>query len=242
MVGLLMTRPYDAAQRFVSELPAALIGDLEVIYSPLLKVQPLNETIDLEGFSAVVFTSSNGVSVAARSLGRVSLRAYCLGERTTLAAEKAGWQSQFCGMTADDLVSDLLKRRPSGRMLHLRGQHSRGDVAARLSEAGLDCREQVIYDQLVLPLTNEASTALSLSRDLVVPLFSPRTARQFADLCPQGAPIHLIAMSDAVANHLKLLKYKDLKICMNPEALSMQRSVRQVAEQLVRVESGGLAQ
>jgi len=242
MAGLLMTRPIDAAQRFVSTLPVALTTGMQVIYAPLIKVQPLHQCINLDGVSAVIFTSAHGVSAAAGSLDGCDLRAYCLGQRTTLSAQNAGWQAEQCGMTADELVTNLLQQKPRGMLLHLRGRHTRGHVAARISAAGLNCREQVIYDQPLLPLTKQALSALSSSTDLVVPLFSPRTARQFADLCPMDAAIHLIAMSDAVADPLKSLKYKDLRICSEPEARAMMQHVRQVAEQLARVESSRLAQ
>lgn len=242
MARLLMTRPHDASRRFVAMLPASLTVGLQVIYAPLISVKPVDGDINLGSGEAVIFTSSNGVLAAASTSDRNDRTAYCLGQRTTQNAEDAGWRAQMCGKTADDLVTDLLQRRPSEPLVHLRGQHSRGNIVERLTEAGLMCREQVVYDQPLLPLTAEAKSVLSASHDVIVPIFSPRTARQFADLCPVGPKIHLIAMSDAVADPLKSLKYNDLRICRAPDAQTMALLVQEVAAQLIRVESDWSAQ
>ncbi len=237
-----MTRPQDAARRFVAMLPTALTAGHQVIYSPLISMMPLGQGIDLGGSEAVIFTSANGVSVAAETLATTGMPAYCLGQRTTSKARDAGWKAEFCGKTADELVTELLQRRPAGRLLHLRGEHSRGNVAERLNTAGLICREQVIYSQPLLTLTAEALAVLSASGDIVVPLFSPRTARQFADLCPNDANIHLIAMSEAVAEPLKLLNYKDLNVCKEPDVQAMAKLASAIVLRLNRVESGRSAQ
>jgi uroporphyrinogen-III synthase len=242
MADLLMTRPYKAAQRFVAMLPETLTVGLQVIYSPLISVQPVGDDINLDSGEAVIFTSSNGVSATASIPDCNDRVAYCLGQRTSLKAKEAGWQALMCGKTADDLVANLLQHRPSEPLVHMRGQHSRGNIVERLTEAGLTCREKVVYDQTLLPLTVEATSALSISHDVIVPLFSPRTARQFADLCPAGSKIHVIAMSETVAMSIKTLKYKDLQICREPEAQSMLQLVHDVAAQLIRVESDKSAQ
>ena len=242
MAVLLMTRPHDAAHRFVAMLPEAMISELDVVYSPLISIQSLGQDINLDDNDAVIFTSANGVLAAAESLSGAGRPAFCLGERTTNKAKEAGWNAEFCGKTADDLVAVLVQRRPSGGLLHLRGQYSRGNITDRLMAAGLTCREQVIYDQPLLPLTSEALSALTVSSDVIVPLFSPRTARQFADRCPNSAPIHLIAMSKSISDPLKLLNYKDLQICSEPIGQSMAQLVCQVVHQLNRVESGRSAQ
>ncbi|AZV80100.1 uroporphyrinogen-III synthase [Parasedimentitalea marina] len=242
MAVLLMTRPQNAARRFVAMLPATLTAKLQIIYAPLMSVQPVGQDVTLLKDEAVIFTSANGVSATASIPDRDGRTAYCLGRHTRQIAEDAGWQAQMCGNTADDVVADLLQRRPSGLLVHLRGQHSRGQIAERLSKAGLPCREKIIYEQRLLTLTDEANSALSATQDVIVPIFSPRTARQFADLCPIGSGFHLIAMSGAVAEPLKSLKYRDLRICSEPDAQSMALLVQDVAATLIRVESDRSAQ
>lgn len=242
MAILLMTRPQDAAQRFVAMLPVTLTSKLRVVYSPLISIRVLDDEINLKDGEAVIFTSSSGVLAASGIPDHAKSKAYCLGSRTREIAEDAGWNAETIGKNADDMVANLLQHRPSAPLVHLRGQHARGRISKRLTEAGLTCRESVVYDQNLLDLTAEAHSVLAMPHEVIVPLFSPRTARQFADLCPKGAKLHLIAMSDAVEKPLECLKYSSLWVSREPEAQSVAELVQDVAARLIRVEGDKTAQ
>ncbi|MFS4581671.1 uroporphyrinogen-III synthase [Phaeobacter sp. C3_T13_0] len=244
MVGLLMTRPRAASEQFVEDLPTATRVALQVIYAPLIDAQPMNLVpFQLEnGFYAgdVIFSSANAVQFAPQPAA--GQRAYCVGERTTKTAQSAGWQALCCGQDADTLVNALVAAPPTSPVSHMRGVHSRGDIARRLQQAGVSCRELVIYDQILLSYDDDACRAIDAQSSLIVPLFSPRTARQFVKLAPYRSELHLIAFSEAVAEPLKSLKCNDLRICKSPTAREMLRVMRDAAAELVRVEGGPSAQ
>lgn len=63
-VALLMTRPQEGSLRFVAQLPAEILAQLEVIHAPLMQVTPLATAVDLTGYQGVIFTSANGVAAA----------------------------------------------------------------------------------------------------------------------------------------------------------------------------------
>ncbi|MFW8633940.1 uroporphyrinogen-III synthase [Cribrihabitans pelagius] len=241
MAGLLMTRPLEAAQRFVASLPEAALEGVEVIYAPLISIEPLAGPLDLGPARAVIFTSANGVAAASRETGR-RLPAYCVGPRTTAAAAAEGWQAVRAGATAEELVADLVRHKPPGPLLHLRGSHARGEVAQRLAAAGNECREQIVYRQELKPLSARALEALAARDGVIVPLFSPRTARQFAGFCATAPNLHLIALSLAVAEPLKGLNCKALQVCTSPDAGAMAQAVQDAAAGLRRLEDGGAAQ
>ncbi|ABF65560.1 Uroporphyrinogen III synthase HEM4 [Ruegeria sp. TM1040] len=235
-LSLLMTRPLSAAQRFVDLLPSEMCRELPIIYSPLMEIAPLQGLIDLGGIDAVIFTSGEGVRVASAAQP-LRLRAYCVGERTASAACEAGWSAQFVGDTADTLVEALLASRPSGKLLHLHGEYTRGAVAERLSEGGVSCSGQAIYRQALCPLSAEAEAALTAQIPLIVPLFSPRTAAHFDSLCPEKAHLSLIAMSDAVAEAMPRLQSRVRHVSKFPTAEAMAELVCDVAAALLRVET-----
>jgi uroporphyrinogen-III synthase len=108
-------------------------------------------------------------------------------------------QATQVGHNAETLVAGLHGENPPTPLLHLRGEHSVGDVASRLTKGGLDCREQVIYRQSPLGLTDEANTVLASKALIILPIFSPRSARLLAEQC-QNAKARLVIgwMSDAV--------------------------------------------
>ncbi len=235
MVPLLMTRPLAAAERFVAGLPQEARAGLQVIYAPLMQIRPIQAMVSLDGVKGVIFTSANGVEAASRETA-VRLPAFCVGERTAATAVNAGWQAISLGQCADELVGRLLQKPPKAPLLHLRGGHARGRIAQRLTDGGIPCSAQIVYNQVLLPLSVEAQAALSAKTDVIVPLFSPRTACHFASLCRDAAHLHLIALSGAVAGPLKSLNCKVLRVSKEPSAEAMAEAVLDAAAQLSRLE------
>lgn len=235
MVPLLMTRPLAAAERFVAGLPDGARADLQVIYAPLLEIRPAKAPVQLGDAKGVIFSSANGVAAASRET-TARLPAYCVGQRTAKAANEAGWAASCLGACADELIAALAGQGPEGPLVHLRGEHARGEIALRLTGAGLICREQAVYDQVLLPLSEAVREAIAAQNDVIVPLFSPRTAHHFANLCGDAANLHLIALSQAVAGPLKGLNCKTLRVSRAPDAQAMQEAVLDAAAQLSRLE------
>ncbi len=233
-----MTRPRAASERFVAQLSARTRSRVQVIYSPILEIKPLPVQVEAVGIQGLIFTSANAVNAAA-SLGvERGLPAYCVGPATTGTARAAGWDARMAGATAEELVAYLLKHRPISPLLHLRGEHSRGNVAERLTESGLTVQEQVVYQQRVLPLTPEAAAAAIGDAPVIAPLFSPRTARQFADIWSGSAPLWLAAISQATADPLNSLTCARLKIAREPTPKKMRKAVKKLVKHAMRVESG----
>lgn len=242
MTGLLMTRPRAASDRFVAALPAALRARLTVVHSPLLEIVRTTGAIDLADARGIVFTSANGVATAAGLTGRRDLPCFCVGEATTRAARAAGWTAHCAGENAEAMVAALIATPPEPPLMHLRGVHARGDVAARLTAAGTATRELAIYDQQMLSLTDAALALLNGPAPVIVPLFSPRTARQFADLAGGRAPLLIAALSRAVADPLESLDNAVLEVAKCPDSAAMVETVARLAEQAIRVEGGSGAQ
>ncbi|UWR02905.1 uroporphyrinogen-III synthase [Ruegeria conchae] len=232
-----MTRPRAASDRFVAQLPDHIRSQVAVIHSPLLKIEPLTVAVESDESAGLIFSSANGVNAAALLNVDRSLPAYCVGPATTQTAQEAGWDAHNLGATAQELVSNLLKFKPGIPLLHLRGEHSRGNVAERLTESGLTTREQLIYRQQLLPLSDEASQAAEDNQPIIAPLFSPRTARHFADVWAGSAPLWLAAISEAAAEPLKTLRFERLKIADEPTPDKMQKAVKKLLNHVMRVES-----
>ncbi|WP_254683741.1 uroporphyrinogen-III synthase [Ruegeria sp. AD91A] len=237
---LLMTRPRAASERFVAQLPTRTRSRVQVIYSPIMEIRPLPVAVETEGVQGLIFTSANAVNAAAAKGVDRTLPAFCVGPATTGTAKGYGWQAEMVGATAEELVGHLLKRRPKSPLLHLRGEHTRGNVAGRLTESGLAVREQPVYQQRLLPLTPEAAEAADGDSPIIAPLFSPRTARHFADIWVGSAPLWLAAISQATADPLYSLDYAGLKIAKMPTPKKMRKAVKKLAKHALRVEGGAV--
>ncbi len=155
---MLMTRPRAASDRFLCSLPDDLRNATRVCVSPLLRIEHLANTPDLEGATGVIFSSAHGVAATLPPVAPVA--AYCVGRATTARAHERGWHALYAGRNARELVASLTQNPPPGSLVHLRGVHGTGDIAASLRAAGLRVSETIIYDQKALPLSPEATAAL----------------------------------------------------------------------------------
>lgn len=218
---LLMLRPQRVSERFVAQL-SGLGSAFRPVISPRFDIVYCGELPRMARFAGVVFTSVHGVSgfrVQANDAA-VELPAYAVGDATAQAARALGFRTWSAQGNADTLVAGLTARGVTGPLLHVRGVHSRGDVAARLTHAGIRTEEVVLYDQPLRPLTLDAQHALADTVPVVAPLFSPRTARLLAEE-PIIAPLLVAAMSEAVVNAAASLHIRDLRIAPRPDSAAM---------------------
>ncbi len=231
-----MTRPRAASERFVAQLPARLQGRVQVVHSPLLDIRTTTGDVETDGVRGLIFTSANGVNAAVKLCVDPGLPAYCVGPATTQAAHQAGWSAEMAGETAEELVAALLRQRPKSPLLHLRGEHSRGNVAERLTQMGLTVQEKVIYQQRLLPFSDEARRIMAGKAPVIAPIFSPRTARQFADLWSGPAPLWVASISEATAEPLETLDIERLRIAKRPTPKKMRKAVKKLVKDVMRVE------
>lgn len=183
---MLITRPEVAARRFAAETEA--LG-LRSVISPLLRIVPVPHDAEaLRTAKGLVFTSENGVRFAGPGNGRP---AWCVGPHTGACAAKAGYAVREGPGDAAGLIPLIGDLGPG--WLHARGAH----VAARLPVPGM-----VVYDQLPLPLSAEAAALLQGDAPVILPLFSPRSARLAAAAIaaargPSGAALWTVPISAA---------------------------------------------
>ncbi|TNB87688.1 uroporphyrinogen-III synthase, partial [Paracoccus marcusii] len=170
---LLMTRPGDDSER-----TAARIG-ADVIVAPILQIVPVDhDGAALARAPGLVFTSAHAVASAGPGRGRPAI---CVGERTGQVARDAGFAVIQGAGTADSLVP-LIAASPVP-LVHPHGRH----LAQRLAVPGI-----VVYDQRPQPLTARARAALMGARPVVVPVYSPRSARLLAGMAAGArAPLWL---------------------------------------------------
>jgi uroporphyrinogen-III synthase len=202
---LLVTRPAGSGERFAEAVAQSWAQDLRVIQSPLLRIEELWPKFVADGLSGVIVTSENGAAALARLGVDRSLPVWAVGDRTADVAGSAGYAATSAKGDVEDLIALILDVAGDGPFLHVRGEHSRGDLASRLTEAGRPCGEVFAYRQIEAALTADARDALAGSSPVFAPLFSPRTVSVLAQQGPFSAPLHTICISDAVAAEARSL-------------------------------------
>lgn len=216
---LLLTRPAAASARTRAAVELARPGAV-VVESPVMEIARVPFVME-ERPGGLILTSENGAEVAAGLGLPEGTVAWCVGERTAEVARAAGLRDISADGDAEALLRMILSEPEAGPLLHLRGEHARGDIVPRLRAAGRAARAVVVYRQVELALTAEARDALGGSGPVVVPLYSPRSAVILARQRPFVAPLRVVAMSGAVARAATELGPESVVQIDNPDGRAM---------------------
>lgn len=211
LLPVLLTRPAEGNARF-----AALL-DGPVLSAPL--AEPRFLAPPLPRAEAVIFTSATAVQALGGAVP--APRAWCVGDRTAAVARAAGFAARSAAGDAEALIKAILAAKETGPLLHPRGRASRGDVAGRLSAAGIPTTEAVVYEMEDRPLSAAARSLLLGA--VIVPLFSPASARRFLRAAPDARPV-FACLSPAVSRELPAGAVRH--IAARPDATSMAELVR----------------
>lgn len=228
--SILLTRPEDASRRFAAQLQERL-GPVEVVISPLLHIRPLIGRVDPEEAFAFIFSSAQAVR-----FGVPGMRCYCVGDATAAAARAAGMDAISAQGDAQALIRRILADAPAGPLLHIRGVHSRGEIAQTLTQAGCPTREILAYDQQVHPLTGQAQALFSGDSPVIVPVFSPRTAQALSQAGSPGPKVFATALSPAVGEMLGNFPSERIETCVRPDARAMIATIEGLMDAASRLE------
>lgn len=214
---LVLTRP-EPQSRVLAEIFQA---QANTIIAPVLEIVASEPPPDLTPYSGVVLTSANALAFLPALRGK---RAYCVGSRTAQAAHARGAQVCQVAKNADDLVAHF---DGAGPLIHMRGEHARGDVAKRLNSAGIETVEKVIYRQLARAISPPAKAAIESDEIVVLPLYSPRSARLVGEQVARvGNQLRVIAMSDAVAKAWQSITAGNAEVVPYPTGEEMLIGIR----------------
>ena len=224
MTNILLTRPQDKSEAFAEKI--AECGWTATIW-PLLTIQRLRaEPIEPSTDQAIIFTSARAVETLPDP-APINTPAVCVGPATAAAATRRGFSSvQNMAGDADRLV-DSLKTADPKAYIHVRGVHSRGDVAARLTAAGRPTTEVVVYEAVAADAApREIDTAILTGKIDAIALFSPRSASIFRRLARREWSERLsmatvYAISAAAAKPISDMGFAEVALAKRPDGQGM---------------------
>ena len=233
---LLLTRPREDSLALAAELAR---HGVESLIEPMMTIRIDGDAkLDLSGTQAILLTSANG----ARALAATSpdeearlLPVLAVGCATAHAARDAGFRAVTAANGDVDALAALAAARlnpGSGRLVHVAGRVSRGNLAARLRAAGFEAERAPLYDALAArTLSAPARRALETQALAGVALFSPRTARLFAKLTRESGldstarTLTAFCLSQAVAEAAATLSWQRISVAAAPRQDSLVASV-----------------
>lgn len=179
---------------------------------PLLVIRPLPQSEpDLEPFTALAFTSRNGVAAFAALNPRRDRPVFTVGDATAEAARAAGFSDV---LSADGAIGDLATLLlahlgPDDRVL--------AAVAARpVANLGALLAGRVAVESLAVYDAVDTAAAAPEAIDAVL-IHSPRAADALAALKPaEAANWTVVAISAQAAGPLKALGIADLRLAPHP--------------------------
>lgn len=230
---VLVTRPRAQGQAFAARLKARFGGAINITQSPLLEIRLLDADLSLQGVGWLLFTSANGVRGFAALSERRDIPALCVGDRTAQMAATLGMTVESAAGTVDDLL-DLARARACASgggsgdaFLYLRGATVARPLVKMMRDAGLKAREAVVYEQVALSLTSEGRALFDGRRKVIVPLFSPRSARLFIE-ASQGLDTTaacIVCISRNVAEQFDSERLDQIRVASAPNSLAVEREI-----------------
>ena len=214
MRRVLLTRPEAQSAAFARRLGPGF----EALIAPLIEIAHRPGSADPGAARALVFTSVNGVEGWRRRGGPTGLPVWCVGSRTADAARAAGHAVAGDAPTLDALA-ELMRGAPTGALLHVRGTHVAGDLAAALPDRPVAV--EIVYEAEARPLSEAAHRALEAGRIDAIPVFSPRTAARLVAERRAGWRLdatRLIAISAPTAEALAPLAPQRVETAPTPDA------------------------
>lgn len=235
-VTVLITRPEPAALALADTLRARWGCGVEMVISPVMRIVRVKTELDLSEVGTLIFTSRNGVEAYARLTERRDLPCFAVGAATAEAADAMGMNAVACGGDVEAMIRQITSAGPAGRCLHLRGEHAAGDLAARLTEAGVETAEVVVYRQEACPLSDEARETLDREAPVILPLYSPRSAALSFTNIPETAPVIAVVISRNAAEQVPAARIRALVIADRPDAEAMLKALDDAYDLAIRVE------
>ena len=233
---MLLTRPREDSLALAEELAR---HGVESLIEPMMTIRiDDNAKLDLSGAQAILLTSANGARALAAASPHEEARrlpVFAVGCATAHAARDAGFSAVTAANGDVDTLAALAVARldpGSGRLVHVAGRVSTGDLAARLRAAGFEAERAALYDALAAhALSVPARRALEAQTLAGVALFSPRTARLFAKLVRESGldstarTLTAFCLSQAVAEAAAPLSWQRFSVTAAPRQDSLVASV-----------------
>jgi uroporphyrinogen-III synthase len=223
MARIVVTRAEPGASATAERLTA--LGHTALL-APMLTIAPIAAPAALDGFQAVVFTSSNGARAFAAQTTRRDLPVFCVGDATAEAARAAGFSAiHSAGGDLVDLIALVAAKadRAMGPMVHAAGADLAGDLAGALRTQGFAVEVRSYYKAVQstsLPDVLEAALNESPPDVDAVLFHSARAAAAFVNQVKHHsalARIDAVCLSDAVADAARAALWRSVTVAGQPQ-------------------------
>ncbi len=225
--NILLTRPRASSERWASLLAAR---GFDCLIEPLLEIEPTHAPRPSGAFQAIVLTSANAPETLPPNAiaDLLTLPCFCVGAATAEAARLYGFTDIKCGMSDSAALANIIVTTLKDKttpLLHIRGDITDSKADDILDKNGFTLTPWVIYRARAVNHFSATTRACFAAGDIaVIPVFSPRSARLLVEVIEKNGltqacyRISVLGLSQAVADVLKLLPWRRLRVAASPTA------------------------
>lgn len=239
---ILITRPRSSSEGFARLIRTNLGEHTPIVVSPVIEIKSVSVEMDLDNVRTLIFTSHHAINSFCKQTPRRDFYCYTVGSLTFETAQKAGFKPSLGNGTAASLVHKITEEKPDGQALHVRGEHIAFDMMTPLRDAGIHLSEVILYHQAYCPLTTKAKAVLASSTNIVLPVFSTRSAKLFFEKETWKGKLFVAAFSEAIASVISKEEIYALKIASKPAVAEMLNAVEYLWYEANQLEGNGPAQ
>jgi uroporphyrinogen-III synthase len=194
---VLISRPMEDAIALKRAI-LSMKPSTQIVLAPALAIVPVAYDLQTDVFDAIILTSKHAALAAARITSMAP--ALCVGDTTAQMARSLGLRAVSAAGNAKDLI-ELVHANGVSRVLYLRGAHVQTDIGFELSLAGIETKSVIVYRQDPCDFSQEVQQSLLTATDLLVPVYSARSARIVSsNLRGFAGKVTLVAISETAAN------------------------------------------
>ncbi len=227
---VLITRAEPAATQTADKLQQ---HGHEAILLPLFEIKDLNEPIPNEAYDGIIFTSKNSVeTLQARNwiLKNKSLPAFCVGEKTEIAAQMLGFTKTYTakggGLALAKLMGDL--NLSGSQFLYPSTPDKSFDIESALRPHGINVDTVDIYQvNPIMPDKHQMKEAVTRASSAYVFVYSSLSGQHFAriletiNLTSVLKACTLVGISKQAVNSLEHIEWKEVLIAEEPDESHM---------------------
>jgi uroporphyrinogen-III synthase len=209
---ILVTRPEPGATATAAQLQR--LG-FEPILLPCLTIRPRRAKLP-ERPAAIIVTSAQAIPALPASFRNIPF--FCVGDATAARLHEAGFASvESAAGDAQALFRLINARRIAGSYLMAVGERHGLGLARQLREAGIPVVRRCVYSAQPLRVLPAALRAALAAGEIDKALFySAETARAFMRLGPATETMESLALSPAIADVLKGLPWRSIRVALAP--------------------------
>ena len=204
---IVLTRPEEDSSFLIKRLKK--LGHT-VTHLPLIKIEKLKtKKINFKNYKAVIFTSSNAIRFLEIEKFEPSIKCYCVGKATELAAKNAGFVNTSTSEgTVNSLVELVIRSFDNklGKLLYLSSEFISKDIDIDLSKAGFTVDRISNYTSTpVEQIDKEKLDFLKKNLPDAIFVYSSNSAKNLFNLINKYSLLNVVTHSDLMCISEKVL-------------------------------------